>query len=391
MPLSTIQPNLLRKMTVRAVAETLHLYGPSSRAELARRTGIAAPTINKVVSDLVRQKLAEETSDYENARGRPGRKVCLARKSSRVVSISVERDSTVIGTSTLSGEVNEQLNVVVPHTDDYGSWLRSILQEIVRLRLDDQCTLLGIGISFSGLVTKERQVVINAPDLPILNGKSLSEDLRSATNLTTVAVPISRALCTAERLFGTTRGIQDFVVLNVTSVITVGAFCGGELLTGTCGLAGPLGNRLTRRNGTKRARGTESDSSAGGIDSEFVKAICRIEGRSLTTEQVREAVKLGTPGTRLELNRSRELLADIVECVISIYDPSVLLVHTMLSDFDPGLIGFLEYRVRSRAATLPVQGCQIRPVSVTAEQAAAAGVIEHLIQRLGPRLLRSIE
>lgn len=386
-------------MTVRAVAETLHRDGPSSRAELSRRTGIAAPTVNKVVNDLVRQKLAEETAHYENSRGRPGMKVCLARQVACVVGVSVGATATEIVTSTLCGEVDGTRVAVIPHPADYPSWLRAVTDEIRRLTEANDRSLLGIGISLSGLVVKNRQLIVSAPDLPLLNEKSPSEDLRKATGLMTVTVPVGRSLCTAERLFGSARGMDDFVVLDATSVISVGALCGGELLTGTCGLAGPLGQPVAARDGAasespsaeKLADGTERIVHTG-IDSQLMAAAGRIMGcDKVSLEQLRDAADQGLPGIADVIQQARSALAEIVESAISIYDPSALLVYSILTTLDPGLISDLESRKQTRAVAPHMDCCSIRAVSVSPQQAAAAGVIEHLIQSLGPRMLRSSE
>ena len=68
MATSSIQPGLLRKMTVRRVLEVLISNGPGSRADLTRLTGISAPTVSKAVATLLEKGLAYK--DYSTAEER---------------------------------------------------------------------------------------------------------------------------------------------------------------------------------------------------------------------------------------------------------------------------------------------------------------------------------
>jgi len=60
-------------MTVRKVLESLQTHGPLSRADLTRDTGISAPTVSKVVVDLLDSGLLEEGAAPDNTVGRPGK------------------------------------------------------------------------------------------------------------------------------------------------------------------------------------------------------------------------------------------------------------------------------------------------------------------------------
>ena len=82
--LSIVQPALLSKINERQVLRTLQSQGPLSRAEVARHSGISAPTASKAVESLLRAGLLEEGDAPELARGRPGRKLRLATTTGQV-------------------------------------------------------------------------------------------------------------------------------------------------------------------------------------------------------------------------------------------------------------------------------------------------------------------
>ena len=50
---STSDPTKVRDINLLAVVDVLRVEGASTRAGIARRTGLSAPTVGEVVSDLV--------------------------------------------------------------------------------------------------------------------------------------------------------------------------------------------------------------------------------------------------------------------------------------------------------------------------------------------------
>src|SRR3981081_3470088 len=75
---SIIQPALLSKINERQVLRAIQAQGPLSRAEVARHSGISAPTASKAVESLLRAGFLEEGAAPDAARGRRARKLRLA-------------------------------------------------------------------------------------------------------------------------------------------------------------------------------------------------------------------------------------------------------------------------------------------------------------------------
>src|SRR5687768_13358376 len=87
---SLIQPSLLSKMNERQVLRTLQARGPLSRAEVARHSGISAPTASRAVEALLRAGLLEEGEATGLARGRPGKKLRLASSTAQVLGLVID-------------------------------------------------------------------------------------------------------------------------------------------------------------------------------------------------------------------------------------------------------------------------------------------------------------
>src|SRR5262245_14594271 len=85
-----IGPAVVGKFNERQVLRLLRTRGPLSRAEVARQSGLSAPTVSKAVASLLRAGLLEEVDAPELARGRPAPKLRLAVTSAQVLGIAID-------------------------------------------------------------------------------------------------------------------------------------------------------------------------------------------------------------------------------------------------------------------------------------------------------------
>src|SRR5215468_10996434 len=86
--ITTIRPAVVGKFNERQVLRLLQTRGPLSRAEVARESGLSAPTVSKAVGSLLKAGLLEEADAPELARGRPALKLRLATTSAQVLGVA---------------------------------------------------------------------------------------------------------------------------------------------------------------------------------------------------------------------------------------------------------------------------------------------------------------
>src|SRR6478735_2691328 len=108
--LPAIRPALLGKFNEREVLRLLQARGPLSRAEVARESGLSAPTVSKAVASLLRAGLLEEADAPELARGRPAPRLRLATTSAQVLGIAVDAGHCEVVSAGLDGELHADLD-----------------------------------------------------------------------------------------------------------------------------------------------------------------------------------------------------------------------------------------------------------------------------------------
>lgn len=368
-------------MTVRSIFERLQQNGPLSRADLTRETGISAPTVSKVVTELIDQGLVEETSVSENLLGRPGKRLSLATTRSRVLGVTIGADSTSVIAAALDGQIDMNHTRSFSSPQSYKAWLQELTGLVEQIRNSGSLQLLGIGICVPGLISRRGQVVLRTPSVPFLEQRSVSADLLSATGLRSVAVQQGQALAIAERLFGNARWLNDFVMLDVASGPAVGVYTDGEMLSGKNGLAGQF-----EPIRCDQSRGTSDHQRLPETDQQFVDAIARSTGRHCTLDDVWQEHSSGNLNVQRELGAFCKALAGHVAACVNLFDPATLFLHSKVLAFDPDLVPRLTRMAREISLAPSFEGCQVLPASVSLQDAAIAAIIDDLIRGLGPRL-----
>src|SRR5262245_28030451 len=113
--ITTIRPAVVGKLNERQVLRLLQTRGPLSRAEVARESGLSAPTVSKAVASLLKAGLLEEADAPELARGRPAPKLRLATTSAQVLGVSIDAGHCELVSAGLDGTLhNNTLTVPTP-------------------------------------------------------------------------------------------------------------------------------------------------------------------------------------------------------------------------------------------------------------------------------------
>ena len=97
---------ILAKINERHVLQVIRELGPSSRAEIARHSGLSAPTVSKAAASLQKARLLEEVEGNGQLIGRPAMKLRLATLTAQVLGIVIDVNRCSIVASGLDGEIS---------------------------------------------------------------------------------------------------------------------------------------------------------------------------------------------------------------------------------------------------------------------------------------------
>ena len=109
---TTIRPALVGKLNERQVLRLIRSRGPLSRAEVARESGLSAPTVSKAVASLLKAGLLEEADAVGLARGRPAPRLRLATESAQVLGIAVDAAHCEVVSAGFDGVLHDDTRFV---------------------------------------------------------------------------------------------------------------------------------------------------------------------------------------------------------------------------------------------------------------------------------------
>jgi predicted NBD/HSP70 family sugar kinase len=383
---NAVQPNLLSKINERSVLREIQSHGPLSRAEVARQSGISAPTVSRAVESLIRAGLLEECDAPELLRGRPAKKLRLSTHSAQVLGLVIDAHMCRLVSAGLDGEIDNTRIREFATPATYESLLDTAVLEARGFIADPTRATLGLAISMPGLINTRTRVSVLSPNVPITNSHAMGRDLEQRLGIACVLVQEADALCLAERRFGAALGVDDFAMLDVSTGVGLGIVSGGRLITGYSGLAGEIGHITVELDGRPCGCGNHGCLETVAGDSALAYAVSQKLGKTVSVREALHLIRSGEIDASHELSRTCRYLAVGVAAVINMLNPSTLFVHGELFSADPGLFESMVVEASRRALPPSFADCRIVQARGSKRQGAIAAVIEYLTNGVAPEL-----
>jgi glucokinase len=178
------------------------------------------------------------------------------------------------GTNTTFGIVDKRGNIIEKgHLETIGSTvgqyieaLKNAVQPVIDKVGEGHIIGMGVGAPNANFYTGE---VLNAANLPWKGAIPFAKLLSDAFNLKVTITNDANAAALGELMYGTAKGMKDFIVVTLGTGVGSGFVVNGQLLYGHDGFAGELGHVIAVRNGRECGCGrkgcVERYSSATGI------------------------------------------------------------------------------------------------------------------------------
>jgi predicted NBD/HSP70 family sugar kinase len=232
----------LRRANLRAILQTVHTRGPTTRAVLTKQLGLNRSTIGALTGELQSLGLVTERTAVVGGRGRPSHLV-VPCEDNVVVAVDVGVDRIAVALVGLGGQVldrrtrgHQRGEHDVAHVVDS---VAQMIDETLASSQHRRC--LGVGVAVPGAVRASDGMVRFAPNLGWFDEpftQLLSERLDqpvSTGNDANLGV-------LAEHVRGAAVGFSEVVYLSASVGIGGGFLVGGRQLTGASGYAGEVGH-----------------------------------------------------------------------------------------------------------------------------------------------------
>lgn len=374
----------LRRDNTAAVLRSLRRRGPSTRAELAKDTGLAKATVGVIVADLQAAGAVAEEGSRPGVRGRPGRPVALRGDDVVALGLELNVDYTSAVVLDLAGQV--VLSESRPGTGDTTDLL-ALARDAYAAAVGDGRRLVGASVAVPALVRGDNRTVAWAPNLH-LDGAGLADDLAATlADFGAGPAPVVRvsndANCAAyaESHHGAARGAAHALYLTGTVGIGAGIVQDGELVRGGAGFAGEVGHMPLGDASALCGCGRHGCWEASvGLHAMLAEVgMHELDTPLRTAEAVAERAATD-PGVRAGLERVGRGVGLGIAMLSSVLDPEVVVLGGYFAPLGDLVLDPARRTLDERLAS----AVQVRPelrLSTLGIRAAALGAAE---QSLGP-------
>ncbi len=242
--------NYIKTMNRRLVLEDIIRNKSISRVNISKRTGLNKATVSSQVTELIEQSLVIE-KPVENYQS-PGRRPInleLNPMSTYTIGIDIDRDHIRIVIVNLKGMTvyNNKHDFDIRRTDQLVEILPELLQPVVDQydEIYNKNKLVGIGISFHGIVTEDRELLYSPPDQ--IHIQPLLNKLEDTFKVPVYADNNANMAVRAEQAF--TEYQPNLYCVTLSSGIGLGILLNNEVFRGFTGYAGEVGHMIIKQNG----------------------------------------------------------------------------------------------------------------------------------------------
>jgi len=370
-----------------------------SRADVARTTGLSAPTVSRIVEDLIDADLVQETGEGDSQGGRRPTLLQFAGALNRIIGID-------LGTTNIYGvlcDLNAKILVEKSRPTCVAKGFRSIIRRTSELIEELEASsgprsrpVLGVGLAVAGLIDRERNVVEFSPDFHWEN-VDVQRELARRHSIPIVFDNVTRVMALGEICFGVGKRFRNFVCVNVGYGIGGGIVIDGEPVFGPRGIAGEIGHMTLDRNsgrlcdcgnfgclealasGNAIAKEARARLQAG--EDSVLRTMCGDAIDGVTAEMVANAAKKGDPMALDIFHRAAEYLGIGIAALINLLDPEAVVIGGGVAQAGDLLFDIVRKTVSLRALSKIADDAAILPASF-GMKAAAMGAVALVLNKV---------
>ena len=326
----------LRSNNERLLLDHLRAGGPTSRAQLARDTGLSKPTVSHALAALEEHGLVRAAGKVAAERGRTALLYEPDPTAGYVLGIDIGRARLRAAVADLSGEILARTDV--PNRERTATGVADAAAQAAEQALGlariPAARVIHAAVGTPGVFDPAEGRVRFAVNLPGWGRAGLFTRIRERLGQPGLSVHNDANLAAlGEYDLGAGRGSRLFVYVLIGTGLGVGIVSGGELFTGAHGAAGEVGFLPASFTAPEPDGAHETDGHRRGEleDAVSADAVVRaakergLRGR-LTAKRVFEEARAGNPAAIGAVHQEGERIAHVVAAISAVLDPDVVVL-----------------------------------------------------------------
>lgn len=362
------------------------MLGTTSRAEIARRTGLSPSTVSGIVAQLQHDGLVTEHAEADDARprgGRPPTVIKLDRSAGVAVGVDFGKRHLSVAVCDLGHRVlAERLREM---EEDYpaDAGLAAAV-DLIDATLEEagveRPSAIGVGIGLPGPLHAATGTLGSSTILPGWSGVRLQEDVAARFDAPVFIDNDANLGARAEALWGAGRDTTTFVYLKVATGIGSGLIANGRVLHGAGGTAGEIGHIAIQEHGDLCRCGNSGCLETVASTTAVVRMIERALGETLEPEEIVTRARDGNLACARALADAGRHIGAAAATLCNLFNPQRIAIGGSLGAAGDLLIGPMREAVQLRAIPSAAADAEIVPAEL-GERAELLGALALVLDK----------
>ncbi|MCH4888062.1 ROK family transcriptional regulator [Acidaminobacter sp. JC074] len=334
------KPALLKKMNRRLILELVFKHKEISRSALAKKTGLALPSVMRLVDELISQKVLVDIGKGDSSGGRKPNLISLNKEFKYLIGVEIAVKTTIILTDMLGQIIDSWASEELPDStpDQILFQVKDQVLSLLEKHAIEESQVGGIGIGTPGTNFKY------VKDIPysILKGwenMDVKAWFENQMDFRVHVDNVARTRTLAELWFGHGKNYDDFIYVFVDQGVGCGIVHENTIYEGFNGVAGEFGHHVIDYNGRSCYCGSrgclEMYVSAGSIIKLF-----QAEGTMATSYT--EILESDVSYKKALLSQVGHILGVGVSNLINIHNPKAIILGGIVATSDDVFNGAIE-------------------------------------------------
>jgi predicted NBD/HSP70 family sugar kinase len=344
----------LRQSNQRRIVDLLQNVGPSTQAEISRRTGLSAATVSNIVKVLNDLKLVEITPTTSS--GRRAVSVRLLGDSTAVAGIDFGRRHVRVVISRLGFQVVAEQAVTLPIGYAALDGLKRA-SELLDALLEEhgmaRSSITEVGVGIPGPIDVRTETVVQGSILPEWVGVTRAV-VEKALGIPAVIDNDANLGALAEVTWGAQTGTANLMFVKIGSGIGSGLILNGMVYRGHVGISGEIGHSSMSDAGLVCRCGNRGCLETVASTSVIIELLSRGLPVPLSTaEVVRQALE-GDPATLRVIDDVGAVVGRALANSLNLIGPELIVIGGSLAELGEILLGGIRRGLMRYA--VPVMG-----------------------------------
>jgi len=243
-----------KQYNLRIVLEVIRLFGPLSRADVARHTELTGQTISNLVRELLAHGLVHEVAKRSEGRGAPSTTLAINPNGSFSVGLDLDRDHLTGVIVDLAGIVRQRIHVELdfPTPTDALELMTRTVESLIERQDVDRARISGLGVGVPGpmhIAASGSGYLVNPRSFPGWQDIPLASWLQERLKMPVFLENNATAAAVGERWYGAGQQLGTFFYIYFGSGLGGGLIMEGRPYEGFTGNAGEIGYMPTGLGG----------------------------------------------------------------------------------------------------------------------------------------------